>query len=82
MRLDVRKGNWRTQRRCRRTRVFLDEVDVTSRTFALDTREGWVRCYAASPNGTGFFVGRDGDVAWEQRHGRVRVERIDRGASA
>lgn len=76
MRLSTQHGTNRTRKRCRRLRVFLNDQEVTRGTFALDTREGWIRRFVR--------VGEDGPVLMhpktrrplvEERHGRVRVER-------
>lgn len=76
MRLSVRQGANRTRKRCRRLRVYLNDQEVTCGTFALDTREGWIRRFVR--------VGEDGPVLIDrvrhqpvtmQQHGRVRVER-------
>lgn len=75
MRLHAHKGNNRTKAKCRTVTVLLNGQDVTNGCIACDTRQGWVEEYARlAPPLSGFYVGKDGNLARQRRHGKVRVE--------
>lgn len=65
----------RDLKRARRTRVWLDGVEVTARCFYADGRRGVVRLYAITPDGR-FQVDPAGKVVTEERRGKVRWGRI------
>lgn len=76
MRLSVQQGTTRTRKRCRRLRVFLNDQEVTRGTFALDTREGWIRRFVrAGDDGPVLLNRKTRRPVTEPRHGRARVER-------
>ena len=62
-----RRRDWT---RCRRTRVWLNGVDVTTRCFYADGRRGVVRLYRLNAEGRKFI--ENGRVATEERRGQVR----------
>lgn len=64
----------RDLKRTRRTRVWLDGVEVTRRCFYADKRRGVVRLYRETADGQ-FFLGQDG-IETEERRGKVRWGRI------
>jgi len=59
------------QERAARARVFLDDVDVTSRCYYVDTDRGVVGLYRLDADGRKYIDRTTGVVAAEERHGRV-----------
>ena len=57
--------------RCRRSRIWLNGTEVTTRCFYADMRRGVVRLYSLNAEGKK-YRGRDNSVATEERRGRVR----------
>lgn len=57
----------------RGVRCLLNGVDVTSRAFYADTRRGIVRLFRTDISGKKYLD--DGDIAKEERRGRVRLIR-------
>jgi len=73
MRLSI-FGTKRDRKRCRRARVFLNDVEVTRDCQIADTREGWVLVFARSAKGRPIFDQGRGEVLRLRKHGRVRIE--------
>lgn len=68
--LDTRKR--RDRKRCRRARVWLDGVEVTSRCFYADGRRGVVRLFKHDANGHVVVNDTMDGIATEELHGHVR----------
>lgn len=75
--LSVRRR--RDQRRCRRSRVWLNGVEVTRRCFYADGRRGVVRLFCEDASGKYYLVPTDWhargvvpNIATEERRGHVR----------
>ncbi len=60
-------------RKSRDKRVFLNDVEVTHRCFYVDGRRGIVRLFDVYENGSKFLI--NGDIAWHEYRGRVKVVR-------
>lgn len=73
MRLSVFSRSKRITKLCRRTRVLLNDEDVTDRCQMLDTREGWVLLLKKDAAG-GYTIKND-SVVKERLHGKVRIVR-------
>lgn len=55
------------------TTVLLDGEDVSVWCFSVDGTEWGADCYTPSPVDGGPFVGEDGGLVAERRHGKVRL---------
>lgn len=69
------RGPRRVRKQMGRYRCFLNSREVTNRTFYADGRRGVVRMYLLSYDGEPYVDSATGDVAWEERRGRVALRR-------
>lgn len=73
MRLSVFTSSHRRKKRCFRSRVFLNEREVTNRCQVADDREGWVVLMLLNERGRPYIDLARGEIARERVHGRVRI---------
>jgi hypothetical protein len=68
-------GHYRKDMTGMKRRAFLNDRDVTNRTFYVDTRRGIIRMFLHNAEGRAYIDPVTGEPAWEERRGHVRVSK-------
>lgn len=72
----VLSGSWRDRKKARRSRVWLDGVEVTRHCQVADDRAGRVLLLKVNAEGRHYADMRRGVAAKEWRHGQVIIGRM------
>lgn len=73
---DIFRRSKRHQKKAHRTRVWLNDVEVTHECQYADDRVGRVLLIKRSGPGTAYVDPHTGDVAKAWHHGRVRMAEV------